>query len=133
MAITVFLQASRFRVSIIRLCCAVFILLRCTVIILLRCTIFILLCRERTGSRPPGSAAPHPVADKLSSLFPRQVDLASASESLCRGLGSRWFTERFHGNALVTHFQHGQVFCAARRLENYAVARCRLHQRVPQR
>src|ERR1700686_1697066 len=59
--------------------------------------------------------------------------LASARESLCRGFGSRWFTERFHRNALVTHFQHGQVFCAARRLENYAVARCRLHQRAPQR
>src|SRR5213593_4075238 len=29
--------------------------------------------------------------------------LASARESLCRGLGSRWFTERFHRNALVTH------------------------------
>ena len=59
--------------------------------------------------------------------------LASARESLCRGLGSRWFTERFHGNALVTHFQHGQVFCTARRLENHAVARCRLRQRAPQR
>src|SRR4051794_31502047 len=43
---------------------------------------------------------------------------ASARESLCRGLGSRWFTERFHQNALVTHFQHGQLFCAARSLEN---------------
>src|SRR5437660_10916032 len=32
---------------------------------------------------------------------------ASARESLCRGLGSRWFTERFDINALVTHFQHG--------------------------
>src|SRR6266568_71359 len=59
--------------------------------------------------------------------------LASARESLFRGLGSRWFTERFHRNALVTHFQHGQVFCTARCLENYAVARCRLHQRAPQR
>jgi hypothetical protein len=59
--------------------------------------------------------------------------LASARESLCRCLGSRWFTERFHRNALVTHFQHVQVFCTARRLENYAVARCRLHQRAPQR
>ena len=59
--------------------------------------------------------------------------LALARESLSRGLGSRWFTERFHRNALVTHFQHGQVFCAARRLENYAVARCRLHQRARQR
>jgi hypothetical protein len=59
--------------------------------------------------------------------------LASAREFLCRGLGSRWFTERFHRNALVTHFQHGQVFCTARRLENYAVARFRLHQRAPQR
>ena len=59
--------------------------------------------------------------------------LASARESLSRGLGSRWFTKRFHRNALVTHLQHGQVFCAARRLENYAVARCRLHQRAPQR
>jgi len=54
--------------------------------------------------------------------------IGSARESLCRGLGSRWFTERFHRNALVTHFQHGQV-C----LENYAIARCRLHQRAPQR
>ena len=52
---------------------------------------------------------------------------------LCQGLRSRWFTERFHRNALVTHIQHGQVFCTARRLENYAVARCRLHQRAPQR
>src|SRR5580700_2029654 len=59
--------------------------------------------------------------------------LASARESLCRGLGSRWWPERFHRNALVAHFQHGQVFCAARREENYAIARCRLHQRAPQR
>src|ERR1019366_7317814 len=59
--------------------------------------------------------------------------LASARESLCRGLGSRWFMERFHKNALVTHFQHGQVFCAARQLKDYAVTRCRLHQRAPQR
>ena len=42
------------------------------------------------------------------------MDLASARESLCRRLGSRWFTERFHRNAPVTHFQHGQVFCTAR-------------------
>src|ERR1700737_2837473 len=63
---------------------------------------FLSYCVERGLSRPPGSAAPHPVADKLISLFLRQGDLASASESLCRGLGSRWFTERFHRNALVT-------------------------------
>src|SRR5207237_852908 len=60
----------------------------------------------------------------VSPLF-RQVDLASASESLCRGLGSRWFSERFHRNALVTHFQHGQVFCTARQLKDYGVSRCR--------
>ena len=60
-------------------------------------------------------------------------ELASARVSLCRGLGSRWFTERFHSNALVTHFQHGQVFCTARQLKDYAVTRCRLHQRAPQR
>jgi len=30
----------------------------------------------------------------------------------------------------VTHFQHGQVFCAPA-LGNYAVARCRLIKRVP--
>ena len=71
--------------------------------------------------------------DKLISLFLRQVDLASASESLRRGLGSNWFTERLHRNALVTHFQHGQVFCTARQLKDYAVTRCRLHQRAPQR
>src|SRR5450755_2099511 len=59
--------------------------------------------------------------------------LASARKPLCRGLGSRWFTERFHRNALVTHFQHGQVFCTARQLKDYAVARCRFHQRAPQR
>src|SRR5207248_2786446 len=59
--------------------------------------------------------------------------LASARESLFRGLGSKWFTERFHRNALVTHFQHGQVFCAARSLENYAIARSRLYQRASQR
>src|SRR5947209_358987 len=59
--------------------------------------------------------------------------LASARKSLCRGLGSGWFTERFHRNALVTHFQHGQVFCTARQLKDYTVTRCRLHQRAPQR
>src|SRR6202011_4556118 len=59
--------------------------------------------------------------------------IGSARASLCRGLGSRWFTERFHRNALVTHFQHGQVFCTARQLKDYAVTRCRLHQRAPQR
>jgi hypothetical protein len=43
-------------------------------------------------------------------------ELASASQSLCRGLGSRWFTERFHSNALVTPFQHGSgiLYCPAR-------------------
>ena len=84
-------------------------------------------------TRPHGNATPHPVADKLISLFLRHVDLASARESLCRGLGSSWFTERFHRNALVTHFQHDQIFCAARQLKDYAVTRCRLHQRAPQR
>ena len=74
---------------------------------------------------------PHPVADKLISLFLRQVDLASARESLCRGLRSSWFTERFHRYAFVTHFQHGQVFCTARQLKDYAVTRCGLHQRTP--
>src|ERR1700691_1240950 len=59
--------------------------------------------------------------------------LASARKSLCRGLGPRWFTERFHRNALVTHVQHGQIFCTAGSLENYAVARSRLHPRAPQR
>ena len=65
------------------------------------------------------------------SMFFRQVDLASARKS--RGLGARWFTEWFHFNALVTDFQHSQVFCAARQLKDYAVARGRLHQRARQR
>jgi hypothetical protein len=29
------------------------------------------------------------------------------------------------------HVQHGQVFCTARQLKDYAVARCGLHQRTP--
>jgi NADPH:quinone reductase-like Zn-dependent oxidoreductase len=49
-------------------------LLRCTVIILLRCTIFILFVSKEDWSRSLGSVAPHPVADKLISLFLRQVD-----------------------------------------------------------
>src|SRR5580658_1826976 len=64
---------------------------------------------------------------------PSSGGLVSAREFLCRCLGSRWFTERFHTNALVTHFQDDQVFCTARRFESYAVARCRLDQRAPQR
>jgi hypothetical protein len=59
--------------------------------------------------------------------------LASARESLCRGLGSSRFTERFHRNALVPHFQHSKVFCTTRQLEHYAVTRFRLHQCAPQR
>ena len=57
----------------------------------------------------------------------------SLLESLYRGLSSRRFTERFHRDTLVTHFQHCQVCCTAWRLENYAIASCRLHQRAPQR
>src|SRR6476661_4122455 len=64
-------------------------------------------------------------------FFVRWISVGEGS--LCRGLGSRWFTERFHRNALVTHFQHGQVFCTARQLKDYVVTRCRLHQRAPQR
>ena len=79
--------------------------------------------KKAASDNPDGLPAPHLVADKLISLFFRQVDLASARESLCRSLGSRWFTERFHRNALVTHFQHGQVFCTARQLKDYAVTR----------
>src|SRR2546425_3510581 len=62
--------------------------------------------------------------------FVRSIGLGG--ELLCRGLGSRWFTERFHGNALVTHLQDDQVFRAARRVQNHAVARCGLHQRARQ-
>jgi hypothetical protein len=40
-------------------------------------------------------------------IFVRRI--ASAREPLRRGLGSRWFTEWFHRNALITHFQNGQV------------------------
>src|ERR1700674_2219359 len=64
---------------------------------------------------------------------PLSAGFASGRKALCRGLRSSWFTERLHRNALVTHFQHGQVFCAARQLKDYAVTRCRLHQRAPQR
>src|SRR5215469_3288608 len=63
----------------------------------------------------------------------RQVGLVPARKSLCRGFGSSRFTERFHRDALVTHFQHGKVFCAARQMNDYTVARCRLHQRAAQR
>src|SRR5258708_5744746 len=87
----------------------------------------------------PPSTGPSDARERRSSAFIRevsqflrQVDLASARESLCRGLGSRWFTERFHRNALVTHFQHGQVFCTARQLKDYAVTPSRLHQPPPQ-
>src|SRR5271169_5089322 len=40
---------------------------------------------------------------------------------------------RFRSNTLVTHVQHSQVFCPARQLQDYAVPRCRVHQRAPQR
>jgi len=42
-----------------------------------------------------------------------------------------WFTERFHRNALVAHFQHGQVFCTARQLKDYAVTPLPTSQRPP--
>jgi hypothetical protein len=50
------------------------LLLRCTFIILLCRGIFILFVPGEDCSRLLGSAAPHPVADKLISLFLRQVD-----------------------------------------------------------
>jgi hypothetical protein len=84
-------------------------------------------------SRPLGSAAAHPVADKGKLAVSSSGGLASARKFLCRGLGSRWLTERFHSNALVTYFQHSQVFGTARQLKDYAVTRRRLHQRARQR
>jgi hypothetical protein len=74
-----------------------------------------------------------PLRTCAASSLLRQADLASARKSLCRGLGSSWFAELFHRNPLVTHFQHGQIFCTARQLKDHAVTRCRLHQRAPQR
>jgi len=44
-----------------------------------------------------------PVPFRLS--FGRWISLDE--KSFCGRLGSSWFTERFHRNALVTHFQHG--------------------------
>src|SRR5689334_250921 len=76
----------------------------------------------RSGATPSGRLQPN----IRPSTLPHKEDI---SKSVCRGLGSRWFTERFNRNALVTHFQDDQVFFTARRLESYAVARCRLHQR----
>jgi len=52
---------------------------------------------------------------------------------LSRRLGPRWFTERFHRNALVTHFEDHQLFSAAGRFEDNAVPCRRLEQRPPQR
>jgi hypothetical protein len=52
--------------------CTVFILLRCTLIILFRRTIFISIVSRENWSRPPGSATPHLVEDKLMSAFLRQ-------------------------------------------------------------
>src|SRR4051794_18865585 len=63
----------------------------------------------------------------------RPCDSRRASESLCRGLGPRWLTEGFDRNRLVRHLQDEQVFCAAGRMESYAVARGRLHQRASER
>ena len=53
--------------------------------------------------------------------------------SLRRGLGPRWFAERLHGNALVTHFQDLQFLRATRRVKIHAVTGAGLHQRAPQR
>jgi hypothetical protein len=92
---------------------------------------FAKLCIIVTYTSP--LAGGKPFADKANLAVSSPGGLAWARESLCRGLRSRWFTERLHRNALVTHFQHGQVFCTARQLKNYAVTRCRLHQRAPQR
>src|SRR5260370_204875 len=115
--------------------CVALYLYYCAVLLLSYYVVpFLSYCVERGLVPRAWKCGPRtPLQIKLISLFLRQVDLASASESLCRGLGSRWFTERFHRNALVTHFQHGQVFCTARQLKDYAVTRCRLHQRAPKR
>src|SRR3954447_18357943 len=59
--------------------------------------------------------------------------LASARKFLCRGLRSRRLPERFHCNALVPHFQHGQLLRTARPMKHDTVTRRRLHQRAPQR
>jgi len=50
---------------------------------------FILIVSREDWFRLLGSAAPHPVADKLISLFLRQPDLASASESRAAKLRTR--------------------------------------------
>src|SRR5712675_1904011 len=91
------------------------------------------LCELRSSDRAPSGVDFGLSGQPPNLAVSSSGGLASARESLCRGLGSRWFTERFHRNALVTHFQHGQIFCTARQLKDYAVTRCRLHQRAPQR
>jgi hypothetical protein len=63
----------------------------------------------------------------------RQVDWLGEGVPFAEGLCSKWYAERFHRNVLVKHFQQGQLCCATRRLENYAIPRCRLHQCAPQR
>jgi hypothetical protein len=130
---TVNLEAFEIRCPFRHCAVAPYLYYRCTLMIPFSRTIFVLIVSREDSSRPPGSAARTPLRISYFSLFLRQVDLASARESLCRGLGSRWFMEWFHRNALVTHIQHGQVFSAARQLKDYAVARFRFHQRARQR
>src|SRR5580700_1755049 len=91
------------------------------------------ICSEQSLNTAPSHAnvPGHECSCAASLNFVRWT--GAARESLCQGLSSRWYTEPFHRNALVTHFQHGQVCCTTRRLENYAIARYRLHQRAPQR
>ncbi len=89
-------------------------------------------CRRRVGALKTRRIAKKSVPSTRAWLG-SSGGSASARMFLCRGLGSRWFTEWFHGNALVAHFQHAQVFGTARQLKDYAVTRCRLHQRASQR
>src|ERR1700724_1053716 len=72
MAIAVFLQASCFYYPIVLRCIYTIALYYYYPIMLYH---FYLIVSREDWSRPLGSAAPHPVADKLISLFLRQVDL----------------------------------------------------------
>src|SRR4029077_16143500 len=56
----------------------------------------------------------------------------AAGPGLRRGLGPRWFAERLHGDALISHFEDFQCLRTARRVQYHAVARPRFHQRARQ-
>ncbi len=66
----------------------------------------------------------------ISAVSARRTLAAGRKASRRRGLGSGWFREGLHGNALIAHLEDLERLRTARRSKDHLIAFSGLHQRA---